>query len=350
MDRFFGSKNEIDGIEKGWFTETETMWPGQKFSLALEVRARSNLKSMDTPFSHPSQKEFDSKAAVLYHAESDFQSILVFRSAQYGNVLVLDGVIQLTERDEFAYHEMMVHVPMNAHPAPKRVLIVGGGDGGALREVCRHDIVEQVTVVEIDPQVVQTARKYFGSTLATCFDDPRVEIVHEDAADYLRWKHGAFDVIIGDTSDPIGPAETLFQPQFYESMYDALDDQGLVCVQAECFWIHLELISDLMACCSDIFDHVEYASTMVPTYPCGQIGFLLAGKSPTRRRSCRIPVRQPDFLTQLQWYSLSMHRAAFVLPPFVDRQLGLKRQNANLDDAEEGYRCFLADPRGCTIL
>jgi len=229
----------------------------------------------------------------LYHEHSNFQEILVFRSGQYGNVLVLDGVIQLTERDEFAYHEMMVHLPLCSHytsfdssknndengntQQQLSVLIVGGGDGGALREVCRHNwsVVKKVTLVEIDPTVIEVSKRYFGGTLATAFDDPRVHVVNADAAEFMKDCKETYDVIIGDTSDPIGPAKSLFQPAFYESMYEALKPNGIICVQAECFWIHLDLISDLVNCCQDIFDVVEYASTMVPTCTCALSLLLL---------------------------------------------------------------------------
>ena len=240
--------------KQGWFTELETMWPGQKFSLALEG--------------------FSIAKSILFHEQSEYQDILVFKSAQYGNVLCLDGVIQLTERDEFAFHEMMVHVPLFAHPNPQTICLVGGGDGGCLRELLRHDTVRRVVLVEIDPVVIEVAKIFFATSTGStcCWDDDRVEIVHQDAATYLASQSwNVFDVILSDTSDPVGPAESLFQPSFYESMYRALRPQGIVCVQAECFWIHLDLISDLVACCADIFETAEYATTMVPTYPCGQL-------------------------------------------------------------------------------
>ena len=237
-------------IKNGWFTEIDTFWPGQKFSLALE--------------------EFSSDQSILFHEHSGFQEVLVFRSRQYGTILVLDGVIQLTERDEFAYHEMMAHLPLCSHSHPRRVLIVGGGDGGILREVCRHDCVEEIVMVEIDEMVIQVCQTYFAATTAVTFQDPRLTIVHADAASYLEnHQPNYFDIILGDTSDPVGPAATLFQPAFYESMHAALRDGGIICMQAECFWIHLSLISDMIACCADMFDTAEYATTLVPTYPCG---------------------------------------------------------------------------------
>lgn len=310
--------------------------------------SRQPLTHKLTTHTHtPCIQEFSNKS-ILFQAESEFQSVLVFKSAQYGNVLVLDGVIQLTERDEFSYHEMMTHIPLCSHPNPQRILIVGGGDGGILREVCKHDTVTEICVVEIDPVVIQVAREFFGTSTAVCLDDPRVRLVHADAAEFMaEVANGDYwDVIIGDTSDAVGPAESLFQPAFYESMYQNLRRGGIICMQAECFWIHLELIADLVACCRDIFDSAEYCSTMVPTYPCGQIGFILATKS-TVTGTCRKPVRKPDFVDELQWYSPAMHTAAFTLPPFVAKELDESWDGQQIPE-EDDYTCFLENK--CNIL
>lgn len=304
------------GIENGWFSELESMWPGQKFSLALE--------------------EFSASKSVLFHKDSGYQNILVFRSAQYGNVLVLDGVIQMTQRDEFAFHEMIAHPALCSHPNPQSVCIVGGGDGGVLRQVCRHACLEKITLIEIDPMVTAVAQEYFGKETQAAFQDPRLTIVQADAADYMGGCEEMFDIIISDSNDPVGPAKRLFEPNFYENMYKALKEGGIVCVQAESFWIHLDLISDLVACSREIFDHAEYASTLVPTYPCGQIGFILAGKR-TRAGHCRVPLRTPSFVHDLQWYNPRIHRAAFVLPSFVEQRL---EQHVDEEDSEIN-QCFL---------
>lgn len=280
---------------------------------------------------------------MLYHCETAYQSILVFKSAQYGKVLVLDGVVQMTERDEFAFHEMLVHMPLCAHPNPKNILIIGGGDGAAVFQVCLHSQVEKVTVVEIDPKVVEVVQMHFPA-LAKAFEDPRVHLIHQDGAEFLKSTSETFDVILGDTLDPVGPAESLFQPEFYERMEEVLNPSGMICVQAECFWTQLDLISDLYACCNDIFDFVAYASTQVPTFPCGQIGFLIAGKG-KRKSHVSNPLRECDFDTK--WYSSEMHRAAFVLPPFVYQQLEESQEE------EKEPECFLARvpiPQQCTIL
>lgn len=245
-----------------------------------------------------------------------------------GNVLVLDGVLQLTERDEFSYHEMMAHLPLFSHSNPKRVLIVGGGDGGLLKQVCRHGCVESITMVEIDVEVINVAKNYFSNSTAVAFEDPRLTIVHEDGCEYMqriaKEEETCYDVIIADALDPIGPGETIFTPDFYEFMYKALNaNGGVVCVQSESIWVNLDLISDVLHCCSDIFDYAEYATANIPSFPCGQTGFILARRG--RHGSCQKPLRLPSrqFAAQLKWYNPAIHQASFQLPEFVKRHVGI---------------------------
>jgi spermidine synthase len=334
----------IRGIQNGWFTETDTMWPGQRFSLAL----RQPLPGQDS-------------SSILFHETSEFQEILVFRSSQYGKVFVIDGILQLTERDAFCFHEMMAHLPLFAHHSPSNVLIVGGGDGVVLQEVCRHEEVQKIVLVEIDPMVIKASRECLQLVPDGVWKDPRLEVVHMDAAEYVQTCDSRFDIILADTLDPLGPAESLFEPEFYEAMHTALRPNGIVCTQGENFWIHFDLIRDLVACCSEIFDRAEYATTAVPSYPCGQIGFILARKGNGHRgrsgtKSCSVPVRTPSFQEDLKWYNPQMHRAAFVLPHFVKVELNASDVNfgrnyfidecKSVEQEEEGDRCFLA---GCTI-
>jgi len=245
--------------------------------------------------------------------------VLVFRSATYGNVLVLDGVIQVTERDEFAYQEMIAHIPLFAHPEPQSVLIVGGGDGGVLREVCRHACVQHVTMCEIDPLVCEVSKKFLSKSTATAFDDPRVTLVHEDAARFVKDHPDEYDVVIVDSSDPVGPAETLFTSSFYEGLRAAMRPGAIMCNQGECVWLHLELIGECMGSCKEVFPSVDYAYTTIPTYPSGQIGFLLC--STAANTSLRRPFRSPTPIVQeqLKYYSPAAHAAAFVLPTFAER-------------------------------
>uniref|UniRef100_A0AAV1UIJ6 PABS domain-containing protein n=1 Tax=Peronospora matthiolae TaxID=2874970 RepID=A0AAV1UIJ6_9STRA len=287
---------------KQWFSETEAMWPGQKFSLEIDH--------------------------VLFQGKSDFQDVLVFQSATYGNVLVLDGVIQLTERDEFAYQEMITHLPLFAHNQPKRVLIVGGGDGGVLREVTKHDCVQEIVMCEIDSMVCDVSKKFFKHTVATAFDDPRVTLLHADAAVYLK-EHTSdkFDVVIVDSSDPVGPAEVLYRAEFYESMKQCLSPDGVICTQGECLWLHLDLIADVMQRCRALFPSVNYSYTTIPTYPSGQIGFIMCSLDESEGVLVK-PKRTPDDKMEqtLRYYNAKIHEASFVLPNFAERKIATVRK------------------------
>jgi len=287
-------------LRDGWFSESEVMWPGQAMSLKVDE--------------------------VMWEGRSDFQDILVFKSATYGMVLALDGVIQLTERDEHAYQEMITHIPMHAHPDPKAVLIVGGGDGGVLREVCRHKGVEKIVMCEIDPVVCDIAKKFFAKSTAVSFNDPRVTLVHADAAEFVKDKAGEFDVVSVASSDPVGPAETLFTATFYKALRHAMRAGGIMCNQGECMWLHLDPIKDFLTYCNKVFPSVDYAFTTIPTYPSGQIGFLLCSTTPNA--VLRAPARAPDpeLAPHLKYYSSAVHAAAFVLPEFAERVVSQVRQ------------------------
>jgi spermidine synthase len=303
----------MDNIHKGWFTEINKQWPGIACSLEVEK--------------------------VLFDEKSDYQHVQIFKSKSFGNVLILDGVIQLTERDEMGYQEMITHLPMMSHPKPEHVLVVGGGDGGVIREVLKHKSVKSVTICEIDKVVIEQSKKHFP-TMAPAWDDPRVNVVVQDAAKYMETKEAEakFDVIVCDSSDPVGPANVLFESPFYRSMYKALKPGGRASTQAESIWLMLDLIKNLLTNARKIFANAEYATTQVPTYPCGQIGFLLLSKDdvssssrPTRGKaakkrktekdlpSCREAVRDLPKDGEFSYYSTDLHRACFTLPAFAQK-------------------------------
>ena len=299
----------MDLIIDGWFHERGELWPGQAMSLKVKK--------------------------VIDHHRSDFQDILVFESESHGNVLVLDGVIQVTERDEHAYQEMLTHIALFAHPDPKKVLVIGGGDGGVLREVAKHKGVEEIVECEIDEGVINVSKKYFPS-LAKGYDDPRVSVKVMDGARFMEENQDAFDVIITDSSDPVGPASVLFEAPFYNAMYKSLRPGGIVCAQGECMWLHLDLIKPLVDSISKTYSSVEYAYTTIPTYPSGQIGFVVASKG---RTSCKKPERKAsdEFLADLKYYTPELHSAAFVLPAFASRAIfgGDSKKRKAEDEAEK---------------
>ncbi|GBG25007.1 Spermidine synthase [Hondaea fermentalgiana] len=281
---------------------SEVMWPGQRMS--LEVKE------------------------ILHEGRSRLQDVLVFQSATYGKVLVLDGVIQLTERDEFSYQEMITHLPLFAHPNPRRVLLIGGGDGGVVRELCRHACLEEIVMCEIDEQVPELSKKFLGDTIATGFNDPRVTLLHEDGAKFLETTKKVFDVIIVDSSDPVGPAETLYEADFFEKARNRLDpEDGIFINLGECMWLHLPLIKDMMQRCGTLFPTVNYSYATVPTYPSGQIGFVMCSRNPAAQLS--VPSRSCE-LQGLRYYSEEAHRAAFVLPKFAEDVIGPARKQASV--------------------
>tara|TARA_B110000091_G_scaffold37612_1_gene40454 strand:+ start:302 stop:1270 length:969 start_codon:yes stop_codon:yes gene_type:complete len=304
----------------GWFREKEVMWPGQCFSLKVKQK--------------------------LLDIHSKFQHIQVFDSETYQRVLVLDGVIQLTERDEFSYQESMVHTSLFSHPNPLKVLLIGGGDGGMLREICRHPNIQEIVMVEIDEGVVNTSKEYFSSTMATAFGDPRVTLIIGDGAQYVKDHAGAgFDALLVDSSDPVGPAAVLFENEFYTNCSKVLAPGGIMCNQGECVWLHLDVIKPVLDHCRLCFAEASYFYCTVPTYPSGQIGFIIGrvatgvedetgteGKERKERKERKeetsaVPLGEPsrtlsnELQQQLRYYNPDMHRASFVLPEFAKRAL-----------------------------
>ncbi|KAG6506835.1 hypothetical protein ZIOFF_032167 [Zingiber officinale] len=268
---------------------------------------------------------------VLFQAKSDYQNVLVFQSSTYGKVLVLDGVIQVTDRDECAYQEMITHLPLCSIPNPRKVLVIGGGDGGVLREVSRYSSVEQIDICEIDKMVIDVSKQFFPH-LAVGYKDPRVTLHIGDGVAFLKAvPEGTYDAIIVDSSDPIGPAQELFEKPFFESIAKALRPGGVVCTQAESIWLHMQLIEDIVSACRQVFrGSVSYAWTTVPTYPSGVIGFMLCSTEGPAV-DFQHPVYHIDqdeisikSMGPLKFYNSEIHSAAFCLPSFAKRVIGSK--------------------------
>ncbi|XP_028754411.1 spermidine synthase 2-like [Neltuma alba] len=298
--------NGVSAVIPGWFSEISPMWPGEAHSLKVEK--------------------------ILFKGKSDYQDVMVFQSSTYGKVLVLDGVIQLTERDECAYQEMIVHLPLSSISNPKKVLVIGGGDGGVLREVSRYSSVEKIDICEIDKMVVDVSKQYFPE-VAVGYDDPRVTLHIGDGVAFLKEvPEGTYDAVIVDSSDPIGPAQELFEKPFFQSVARALCPGGVVCTQAESIWLHMHLIEDIVANCRQIFrGSVNYAWTTVPTYPSGVIGFMLCSTEgpPVDFKHPVNPIDQnPSQKTDrpLKFYNSEIHTAAFCLPSFAKKVIEPKAE------------------------
>lgn len=251
---------------------------------------------------------------VMYSGQSDFQKIEVAHSLQYGNMLVLDGVFQTSEKEEFVYHEMMAHVPLFLHPNPKRVLIIGGGDGGVARECVRHPEVESVTMVEIDGKVVELAKKFLP-TIAQAMreNNPKLTVTIGDGLAHVREKEDYYDVIIVDCSDPIGPGEGLFQEPFYKDVYKALKEDGLFVQQTESPFLHQPLIHDVFEVVDRNFPMARLYTAFIPLYPAGMHCFTMGSKK--YDPLTWIPNRPKAFETK--YYNEDIQKAAFALPNFV---------------------------------
>ncbi|HUS51133.1 MAG TPA: polyamine aminopropyltransferase [Candidatus Paceibacterota bacterium] len=250
----------------------------------------------------------------LEKIKSEFQEIEVVESESFGKILLIDGVIMVTESDEFCYHEMITHVPLCVHLKAQKVLVIGGGDGGTVREILKHDNIKEIEICEIDKKVIEVSKRHFPN-LGNSFDDPKVKIFCEDGNKFIRKRKNEYDLIIVDSSDPIGPAGILFRKEFYEAMYQALKDDGIVVTQAESFFYHQKIIKSLFSFIKDIYPISEYYYTLVPTYPSGMIGFTFCSKKyhPIKDFNKTEALR----LTDLKYYNKDIHKAAFNLPTFA---------------------------------
>nr|VFK58390.1 MAG: spermidine synthase [Candidatus Kentron sp. TUN]VFK61767.1 MAG: spermidine synthase [Candidatus Kentron sp. TUN]VFK67314.1 MAG: spermidine synthase [Candidatus Kentron sp. TUN] len=250
---------------------------------------------------------------VIYSAVSDFQRIDVIETEEFGKALVLYGSIMITEKDEFVYHEMISHIALTVHPTPSRVLIIGGGDGGALREVLKHQRVETATVVEIDPLVVDACKRFFPS-VTIGFDDPRAELIHDDGARFVANTLDKFDLVISDSSDPVGPAEVLFQQPFYQDVFNVLDDNGIFVAQSESPLFHASNVRKIYKNLRAVFPTVMMYLAHIPTYPSALWSFAFCSK-----RYHPLDDFQPESakISGLHYYNADIHRGAFALPNYV---------------------------------
>ncbi len=257
---------------------------------------------------------------VLYDSATAHQRLRVFTNGRFGRVLTLDDVVQTTEADNFIYHEMMAHVPLFAHGAARRVLIVGGGDGGLAREVLKHQDIRQVTMVEIDAGVIEFARQYLPALSAGAFDDPRLEVVIDDGAAFMAREGAAFDAILIDSTDPVGPGEVLFTDHFYGHARRRLAPGGILVTQNGVPFLQGEELTGTMRAFKALFaDWTCYLAT-VPTYAGGPMAFGWGSDGAARQTP--LPVLQERFdaaALDLDYYTPEVHAAAFALPRYVQR-------------------------------
>ncbi len=256
---------------------------------------------------------------ILYEEKTTHQHLLIFKNDIFGRVLALDGVIQNTEKDEFVYHEMLVHVPLVCHGSAKHVLVIGGGDGGALREVIKHKTVEKVTLVEIDESVIHFSKKYLPHICEGVFDDPRLEVVIQDGCQFVKETKVKYDVILCDSTDPEGPGKVLFTEEFYDNCHAILAEGGIFVNQNGVPFLQKEEFVDTFRKRKKSFQETGYYLAVIPTYAGGFMALGFASDTPGYQT---IPVevlesRLNNVTGQLRYYTPEVHKASFALPQFM---------------------------------
>ncbi|WP_054695822.1 polyamine aminopropyltransferase [Syntrophomonas palmitatica] len=250
---------------------------------------------------------------VLHHETTPYQELVILETEEWGKVLVLDGAFQVTEKDEFIYHEMIVHVVMNSHPNPAKVLIIGGGDGGTLRELCRHQRLKSVDMVEIDERVVANCRQYLPS-IASAFADSRLKLYFADGIEFVKNTAEKYDVVIVDSSDPVGPAVELFGTAFYNNLDAILHDDGMVVVQSESPLYYTEAFKNTYNNLKSVFPLVKVYLADIPTYVSGPWSFTVGSKKHDPTEICAEAEKQYG----LKYYNDNVHRGAFCLPSYIE--------------------------------
>lgn len=279
-------------IINNWFSEISDMWPGRALSIAVKEK--------------------------IIDVQSPFQHIELYETTDCGKMLVLDDIIQFTEDDEFAYQEMLTHLPLFSHPNPEKVLVIGGGDGGVLRELAKHECIRHIDICEIDKEVIDICRKHVPS-MACGFEDPRVTIHIADGHEFIRQHRNCYDIIIVDSSDPVGPGVKLFEDEFYNAMKGAIKADGIVATQGESFFMHWQVVRDLMNVARRNYPVTAYSYMMVPTYPGGTLGVCLGSMKYSVSEPCRKP--SPKMQEKLRYYTPDIHKASMILPAFGERLL-----------------------------
>ncbi len=252
---------------------------------------------------------------VLVEEQTPYQFLQIVETEFFGNVLLLDGVVQLTERDNLGYHEMITHVPALAVENPRRALIVGGGDGGSLQQLLRYDSIEEVVVCELDEKVVTYCRQYFPA-FGDPWSHPKTRLIIQDAFEYLQQTRDTFDVIVSDTPDPIGMAEPLFSAEFLRHMWNALNPGGAIAMQCEHPVFEIDLVRKVYRAARTLARHVDYYYVHVPSYLGGGQGFLYMSDIPWQNG-----LNRPYPPGEMYYLNPDIHRAAFALPEFFYRLL-----------------------------
>jgi spermidine synthase len=255
---------------------------------------------------------------TLHTEQTEFQKLDMVETEEFGNMLILDGMVMTTQKDEFVYHEMVAHVPLFTHPNPENVLVVGGGDGGVIREVLKHPSVKKATLVEIDGKVIEYSKKYLPE-IAGKLDDPRVEVKVDDGFMHIAQSENEYDVIMVDSTEPVGPAVNLFTKGFYAGIAKALKEDGIFVAQTDNPWFKADLIKNVQKDVREIFPITRLYIANIPTYPSGMWTFTIGSK-----KYDPVEVSDERFHDiETKYYTKELHKACFVLPKFVKDLIGV---------------------------
>ncbi len=296
-DHASNKQNKITSNRSIWFTERDN-------NIALSLRHKGN---------------------ILYQKQSKYQKVEIIDTYAYGKTLILDGMIMTTEKDEYVYHEMITHVPVFSHNNPKKILIVGGGDGGAARELLKHQSINHIDVVEIDAIVIE-ASKEFLPNISKSFSNKKVHAIIEDGLQFVKnCPQNSYDIIIVDSTDPVGPAEGLFTKEFYEDVYQCLKSDGIMVTQSESPRFNEQVFKEIQKCYQEIFgkNNVHPYLAYIPTYPSGMWSFSFCAKQNIHPID-NFHKKEAEALLKkhkLNYYTPSIHKSAFILPGFVQELL-----------------------------
>ncbi len=254
---------------------------------------------------------------VLDYRKSKYQTLAVYETEQYGRLFTLDNFVMLTEKDEFVYHEMISHVALSCHPSPENILVIGGGDGGTIREIERHSRVKKITLVEIDEEVVNISKQHLPF-VACGFNDKRVKVIIEDGIKYIKEHKNEYDIIVIDSTDPVAFAEGLFHTEFYQYVFDALKEDGIMVAQTEYPFLKSDFFKQIYTSLKKVFPIVSPYFAFIPTYPTGMWSFAFASKKYHYLKDLN-PNFISEFENELKYYSTEIHRGAFAIPPFLKK-------------------------------
>ena len=260
---------------------------------------------------------------MLYKKKTPHHQVMIFKNSVFGKIMVIDDIVQTTERDEFIYHEMLTHVPIIAHGSIKSVLIIGGGDGGILREVCRYKMIENITMVEIDVNIIDLCKKYFPNHSNQAYQDSRLNLIIDDGLNFIKRTKEKFDLIISDSTDPIGCGKNLFRSEFYFNCKNHLEENGIFVAQNGVFFLQKNETILTYKNLKKYFYDTRFYQANVPTYYGGVMVFAWGTNNIEYRKNSleKIQIRIKNTKLDFNYYNANIHISSFYLPQYILNEL-----------------------------